>query len=38
MAARIYSCVAPGAIRTMDLFETVVAPLANCAQPSRFTF
>jgi protein-L-isoaspartate(D-aspartate) O-methyltransferase len=38
MAARIFACVAPGAIRTMDLFETVVAPLANCAQPSRFTF
>ena len=38
MAARIFTCVAPGAIRTMDLFETVVAPLANCAQPSRFTF
>ena len=38
MAARIFTCVAPGAFRTMDLFETVVAPLANCAQPSRFTF
>ena len=38
MAARIFTCVAPGAIRTIDLFETVVAPLANCAQPSRFTF
>ena len=38
MAARIFTCVAPGVIRTMDLFETVVAPLANCAQPSRFTF
>jgi protein-L-isoaspartate(D-aspartate) O-methyltransferase len=38
MAARIFTCVAPGAVRAMDLFETVVAPLANCAQPSRFTF
>ena len=38
MAARIFTCVAPGAIRTLDLFETVVVPLANCAQPSRFTF
>ena len=38
MAARIFTCVAPGAVRTMDLFETVVAPLVNCAQPSRFTF
>ena len=38
MAARIFTRVAPGATRTMDLFETVIAPLANCAQPSRFTF
>ena len=38
MAARIFACVAPGAYRTVDLFETVVAPLANCAQPSRFEF
>ena len=38
MAARIFTCVAHGATRTIDLFETVVAPLANCAQPSRFTF
>ena len=38
MAARIFTCVAPGTVRTLDLFETVVAPLVNCAQPSRFTF
>jgi len=38
MAARIFTRVTPGAVRTMDLFETVVAPLVNCAQPSRFTF
>ena len=38
MAARIFSCVAPGAFRSVDLFETVVAPLVNCAQPSRFQF
>jgi protein-L-isoaspartate(D-aspartate) O-methyltransferase len=38
MAARVFTCVAPGVVRTMDLFETVVAPLVNCAQPSRFTF
>jgi protein-L-isoaspartate(D-aspartate) O-methyltransferase len=38
MAARIFTCVAPGAFRSVDLFETVVAPLVNCAQPSRFQF
>ena len=38
MAARIFTCVAPGAFRSVDLFETVVAPLVNCAQPSRFEF
>ena len=25
-------------LRTVELFETVLAPLANCEQPSRFTF
>ena len=38
MAARIHTCVAPGAVRSVDLFETVIAPLANCEQPSRFKF
>jgi protein-L-isoaspartate(D-aspartate) O-methyltransferase len=38
MAARIYTCVAPGVSRSLDLFETVIAPLANCAQPPRFKF
>ena len=38
MAARIYTCVAPGASRSLDLFETVIAPLVNCAQPPRFKF
>jgi protein-L-isoaspartate(D-aspartate) O-methyltransferase len=38
MAARIYTCVSQGAFRTVDLFETVIAPLANCAQPPRFKF
>ena len=38
MAARIFTCVAPGAVRSVDLFETVVAPLVHCAQPSRFQF
>ncbi len=38
MNARLITCTAPGAFRTVELFETVLAPLANCAQPSRFRF
>ena len=38
MSARLITCAAPGAFRTVELFETVLAPLANCAQPSRFKF
>jgi protein-L-isoaspartate(D-aspartate) O-methyltransferase len=38
MAATLFTCSAPGALRTMALFETLVAPLANCRQPSRFSF
>jgi len=38
MAARLLTCTAPGACRSTDLFETVVAPLANAAQPPRFRF
>ena len=38
MAARLVTCVAPGAHRSVDLFETVIAPLANCEQPARFRF
>ncbi len=38
MAARIVTCVAPGAYRTAELFETLLTPLVNAAQPSRFKF
>ena len=38
MAARLVTCTAPGACRSTDLFETVIAPLANAAQPPRFRF
>jgi protein-L-isoaspartate(D-aspartate) O-methyltransferase len=38
MTAKIVTCTAPGAFRTVDLFETLLAPLVNCEQPSRFTF
>lgn len=38
MSAKLITCTAPGAFRTVELFETLLAPLANCAQPSRFKF
>jgi len=38
MTAQLVSCLAPGSFRTLGLFETVLAPLENCEQPSRFRF
>jgi protein-L-isoaspartate(D-aspartate) O-methyltransferase len=38
MAARLTRWTAPGAMATEDLFETVIAPLKNAAQPRRFVF
>ena len=38
MSVRIVSCVAPGTCQTVELFETVLAPLANCERPARFRF
>ena len=38
MSARLVTCSALGAYNSIDLFETVVGPLANCEQPSRFRF
>lgn len=38
MSARLVTCVAPGAFRSEDLFETVLLPLANCERPPRFRF
>ena len=38
MAARLVRWQAPGARVSVDLFETVVAPLFNAAQPARFEF
>jgi len=38
MAARLVTCTAPGAYHTIDLFETVIAPLVNAEQPARFRF
>jgi len=38
MTAKIFHCSAPGEVRTVELFETLLAPLANCERPSRFRF
>jgi protein-L-isoaspartate(D-aspartate) O-methyltransferase len=38
MTARLVRWTAPGAIVTEDLFETVIGPLRNAAQPQRFVF
>ncbi len=38
MTAKLLTCSAPGALRSAELFETLIAPLANCERPSRFTF
>ena len=38
MTAKIVHCGAPGAFRTVELFETVLAPLLNAEQPARFRF
>jgi protein-L-isoaspartate(D-aspartate) O-methyltransferase len=38
MRARLVACSAPGAWRSTDLFETVLAPLANAEHPPRFRF
>jgi protein-L-isoaspartate(D-aspartate) O-methyltransferase len=38
MQARLAVCTAPGAGRSVDLFETVIRPLANAEQSRRFRF
>ena len=38
MTAKVVHCAAPGAFRTVELFETVLAPLVNAEQPPRFRF
>jgi len=38
MTARLVTCTAPGAYGSVDLFETVIAPLAGAEHPSRFKF
>jgi protein-L-isoaspartate(D-aspartate) O-methyltransferase len=38
MVARLTTCTAPGAFRTVELFDTLLAPLLNAEQPPRFRF
>ncbi len=38
MSARLLRSVAPDAVTTTVLFETVIKPLRNAAQPARFLF
>jgi hypothetical protein len=38
MTARLVTCTAPGAFGSIDLFETVLAPLVNAEHPPRFKF
>lgn len=38
MQAKLITCSAPGAFRSVTLFETCVAPLVNAPQPAAFVF
>jgi protein-L-isoaspartate(D-aspartate) O-methyltransferase len=38
MRAQLVTCAGPRTWHTVELFETVIAPLANCEQPPRFRF
>jgi len=38
MSAQIVNLTPSGTLRTTRLFETLIAPLANCERPSRFHF
>ncbi len=38
MQAELITCIAPGATRSVVLFETCVAPLLNAPQPAAFVF
>jgi len=38
MVARMVTCTAPGSFATVDLFDTVLAPLVNAEQAPRFRF
>jgi protein-L-isoaspartate(D-aspartate) O-methyltransferase len=38
MAATLTTCTAPGTCGAVELFETVLKPLANAEHPPRFRF
>ncbi|MCA1926446.1 MAG: protein-L-isoaspartate O-methyltransferase [Thiobacillus sp.] len=38
MQAQLVTCTAPGAFRSVTLFETCLAPLVNAPQPAAFVF
>jgi protein-L-isoaspartate(D-aspartate) O-methyltransferase len=38
MEARLVTCVGPGSFNTVDLFETILAPLANALERDKFEF
>jgi protein-L-isoaspartate(D-aspartate) O-methyltransferase len=38
MTAKLVTCTAPGAFGTVELFETIIAPLINAERPPRFKF
>lgn len=38
MQAQLVTCTAPGAFRSITLFETCIAPLLNAPQPAAFVF
>jgi protein-L-isoaspartate(D-aspartate) O-methyltransferase len=38
MSAKLVTCIGEGTYNAVDLFETVLRPLANCEQPERFEF
>jgi protein-L-isoaspartate(D-aspartate) O-methyltransferase len=38
MVARLVTCTAPGAYATVDMFDTVLAPLVNAERAPRFRF
>jgi protein-L-isoaspartate(D-aspartate) O-methyltransferase len=38
MVAKLFTCSAPGSFASVELFDTVIAPLANAERVSRFEF
>jgi protein-L-isoaspartate(D-aspartate) O-methyltransferase len=38
MQAQLVTCTAPGAWRSLTLFETCLAPLVGAPRPSAFVF